>query len=142
MEIFNWQKLGKIFCPNENRIWMHSYAQVPFTLVLDDSLRVYFSTREAIDKNKNFRSYSGYIDLNKNNLNQILKISEKPILELGKTGEFDEFGTMAGSIIKHKNFYYLYYCGWTRCDSVPYNWAIGLAKSHDGMNFKKTHVIL
>ncbi len=116
---------------------MNSHAQVPFTLEINDILRVYFSTRESADKNNLFRSYSSYVDLDKKNLYKILNIRESPILKLGGHGNFDEFGTMAGSIVKHKNNYYLYYCGWTRCISVPYNWAIGLAISSDGSNFRK-----
>ena len=137
MNMNNWSKIGKIFDPIGRSDWMNSHAQVPFTLDLGDFIRVYFSTREAADKNNLFRSFSGYVDLNKNNLKEIINVSKTPILELGSAGDFDEFGTMAGSIVKHNNQFYLYYCGWTRCTSVPYNWAIGLATSDDGSKFKK-----
>lgn len=41
---------------------------------------------------------------------------------------------MAGSVLAVGDEVWLYYCGWTRSIAVPYNWAIGLAISHDGGN--------
>jgi predicted GH43/DUF377 family glycosyl hydrolase len=72
------------------------------------------------------------VDLQKNNLFKILRVSQKPVLTLGSLGSFDEFGVMSCAILSVGNEYYMYYCGWTRMLSVPYNWAIGLAKSVDG----------
>lgn len=135
--MFNWEKKGLLFKPNERFKWMHSHAQVPFTVEFDDFIRVYFSTREKVDDQQQFKSYSGYVDLAKDNLHHQIAVSTDPIIALGGRGEFDEFGSMAGSIVKTENDFYLYYCGWTRCKSVPYNWAIGLASSRDGKHFKK-----
>ena len=109
---------------------MKTHAQVPYTLELSDRIRTFFSTREVADNRGMFRSHSGYVDLDKNDLTKILGISNQPIISLGEVGEFDEFGSMAGSVIYHEDKYYLYYCGWTRCESVPYNWAIGLGISN------------
>ena len=135
--MFEWKKNGILFEVPKYHSWMNTHAQVPFTLETGDILRIYFSTREAIDENKMFRSYSGYVDFDKYNINRILSISGEPILPLGGKGEFDEFGSMAGSIIRHHDKYLLYYCGWTRCTSVPYNWSIGLATSKDGKHFRR-----
>lgn len=135
--MFKWNKRGIIFKPSGKLSWMNSHAQVPYTIELEDVVRTYFSTREPVDQNGMFRSYSGYIDLDKNDLKRIVGVSDKPIAPLGGQGEFDEFGSMAGSVIPHKGEYYLYYCGWTRCTSVPYNWAIGLATSNDAKLFHR-----
>lgn len=135
--MFKWIKKGLLFKPNERFNWMNSHAQVPFTVQFENHIRIYFSTREKIDENKQFKSYSGYVDIDNNDLQNQVGIAKEPIMDLGGKGEFDEFGSMAGSVIKENNEYYLYYCGWTRCISVPYNWAIGLAKSKDGIKFTK-----
>lgn len=135
--MFKWHKKGLIFKPNGSRPWMKTHAQVPYTIELENVLRTYFSTREQIDSNRMFRSYSGFVDLDKNDLSRIVNVSQSPILALGGKGEFDEFGSMAGSVIFHKGKFYLYYCGWTRCRSVPYNWGIGLATSEDGLIFQR-----
>ncbi len=138
--MFKWKKLGKIFDPLEqkNKNWMEIYAQSPNAIIFDDYIRVYFSSRAKADENEQFISRLGYIDLDKNNLFNILNICNNPILPLGACGTFDEFGTYPVSVIKDNNQIKAYYAGWTRCESVPFNAAIGLAYSNDnGDTFQK-----
>ena len=135
--IFRWKKKGIIFSPSQNSNWMYSHAQCPYTVLFKDFIRIYFSTREKIDTKKKFKSYSGYIDVDRADPKKILKISKEPIIKLGNLGEFDEFGSMAGSVIQHNKEYLLYYCGWQRTESTKYNWSIGLAKSKNGKKFTK-----
>jgi predicted GH43/DUF377 family glycosyl hydrolase len=129
-----WQKMGRIFNPAEisNRVFLKEFAQAPSTLVFDDYIRVYFSCRPAPDKNGQYVSYSAFVDFDRKDLFKILRVSPKPILELGDLGTFDEFGTYPVSVIKHNKNYIAYYAGWTRCFSVPFNVAIGMAISKDG----------
>jgi len=138
--MFEWNKLGLVFNPTKinDKPWLKEFAQAPSVLVFDDFIRVYFSCRPPADKNGQYSSYSAYVDLDRKNLFNILNVSEKPILELGNLGEFDEFGTYPISVIRHQNEVIGYYAGWTRCESVPFNTAIGMAKSNDnGVTFKK-----
>jgi len=138
--MFKWKKMGIVFNPTEysGRKWMQEFAQAPATLVFDKFVRVYFSCRPLRDKNGQYISYTGYIDLDRNNLLKIINISEKPILKLGEIGTFDEFGTYPTSVIRKGSDVLAYYGGWTRCESVPYNVSIGLAISDDfGNTFKK-----
>jgi len=128
----NWRKLGLLFQPEKRIPWMQEYAQVPTTLVLDNRLRVYFSCRPQRGPDGAYLSYSGYVDLDRDDPRKVLAVSPNPILELGKAGTFDQFGVMAGSVLPVGDEVWLYYCGWTRCVAVPYNWAIGLAISRDG----------
>jgi sucrose-6-phosphate hydrolase SacC (GH32 family) len=53
------------------------------------------------------------------------------VLELGKYGTFDEFGTYPVSVIRDGKEIRAYYAGWSRCESVPFNAAIGVAISRD-----------
>lgn len=135
--MFQWKKKGLIFTPDGQHDWMSEYAQCPFTLTLDDRVRVYMSTRSVMDNGGNYTARSGYVDLNPDNLSDIMSISQTPIVNLGGAGEFDQFGSMAGSVVYFQDKYYLYYCGWQRLQSVPYNWAIGLAVSDDGKTFTR-----
>ncbi len=138
--MFKWKKLGKVFDPleREEKYWMEIYAQAPSPIVFENYLRVYFSSREQADKYGKFISRLGYIDLDKKDLFNIVNISKKPILSLGEKGTFDEFGTYPVSVIKVENEIKAYYAGWTRCESVPFNAAIGLAVSLDnGDSFKR-----
>ncbi len=138
--MIKWIKLGKIFTPQEvsNRSWLKEFAQAPATLIFDDFVRVYFSCRPPADKYGQYVSYSAYVDLERSNLFNIRHISNEPILTLGGLGEFDEFGTYPVSVIRNEDEIRAYYAGWTRCESVPFNVAIGMAVSHDsGKTFKK-----
>ena len=134
--MFKWNKKGMIFSPNGIYPWMYSHAQCPFILEFDHFIRVYFSTREAYNNNS-CRSFGGFVDLDKNDLSKVIRVSDEPLMEFGGIGEFDEFGSMPNSIVKHNDEYYLYYCGWTRGISTPYSWEIGFAKSKDAEKFTK-----
>ena len=137
--MFKWKKLGKVFDPTErgHRGWMQEFAQAPATLIFGDFVRVYFSCRPGPDINGQYVSYSAFIDLDRNDLFHVLRISEHPILSLGDLGMFDEFGTYPVSVIREGDRILAYYGGWTRCESVPFNVAIGVAESHDGESFNK-----
>jgi hypothetical protein len=132
-EAFKWKKLGKVFDPNkvEGIEWMKEFAQAPSTLVFDKFVRVYFSCRPQPDQNGQYVSYTGFVDLNRSNLFEILNVSRNPILQLGETGTFDEFGIYPTSVIRNGDEIFAYYGGWTRCESVPFDVAIGLAVSQD-----------
>ena len=132
--------MGRVFNPVEikDRPWLKEFAQAPAVLIFDDFVRVYFSCRPPADENGQYVSYSAYVDLNRNNLFEILRISETPVLKLGELGTFDEFGTYPISVIRHNNEVRAYYAGWTRCESVPFNVAIGYGISKDdGKTFDK-----
>jgi predicted GH43/DUF377 family glycosyl hydrolase len=132
--VFKWKKLGRIFNPVEieGRFFMKEFAQGPATLISDDFVRVYFSCRPHPDDKGQYVSYSAFIDLDRKNLFKIIRVSETPILALGGLGTFDEFGTYPVSVIKYRDEYRIYYGGWTRCESVPFNVAIGMGISKDG----------
>lgn len=132
--MFHWKKLGKVFSPQEvtGRTWLKEFAQAPATLIMDDIVRVYFSCRPPANADGQYVSYSAYVDLNRENLFKIRHVAEQPILSLGTLGEFDEFGTYPVSVIRDGNLLRAYYAGWTRCESVPFNVAIGTATSDDG----------
>jgi hypothetical protein len=138
--MFEWRKLGKVFTPQtiENRSWLKEFAQAPATLMFADFVRVYFSCRPLPDSQGQYMSYSAYVDLDRQNLFRVVGVSEKPILCLGGLGEFDEFGTYPVSVIRKDGEVRAYYAGWTRCESVPFNVAIGCAISRDdGRTFVK-----
>ncbi|CAN5430526.1 glycosylase [soil metagenome] len=132
--MFKWKKLGKVFAPQEVQglDWLKEFAQAPATLVFDDFVRVYFSCRPSPDRNGQYVSYSAYVDLDRNDLFKIRRVAQRPILTLGGLGEFDEFGTYPVSVIRDGDLVRAYYAGWTRCESVPFNVAIGCAVSRDG----------
>jgi predicted GH43/DUF377 family glycosyl hydrolase len=129
-----WEKLGLVFAPRQfpGRPWMASHAQAPATLVLEDRVRVYFSCRPLPDADGQYVSYSAFVDLDLKDPTRILDVADAPVLSLGARGAFDEFGTYPMSVARDGGELVAYYGGWTRCESVPFNVAIGYARSSDG----------
>jgi len=138
---YQWDKLGLIFNPalDKNRPeWCWNFAQGQNALIFNDFVRVYFCTREKPNEQGQTVSRVIFVDLDRKNLKNIIQVCQKPVLELGRTGFFDEFGTYPFCPIRVNDLIYGYYGGLTRCESVPFNLAIGLAISEDGgINFKK-----
>lgn len=139
--MFKWKKLGRIFNPIDfqDSSWLFEFAQTPNTLIFDDFIRVYFTTRAKPNENSRMKSLLAYVDLDKKNLFNILRLSSNPLLELGNKGFFDEFGTYILAPIRiSENVVRGYYVGVTCTPSVPINGAIGLAESYDnGETFHK-----
>ncbi len=137
---FRWKKLGQVFDPARvpDRPWLREFAQAPSVLLFDDRVRVYFSCRPPADEHGRYISRSAYVDLDRGDLFNVLDVALQPILPLGGTGEFDEFGTYPVSIARNGDKVVAYYGGWTRCESVPFDVAIGMATSDDqGVTFSK-----
>jgi predicted GH43/DUF377 family glycosyl hydrolase len=135
------KKMGLVFDPTQhaNRPnWMVDFAQAPNVLIFDSFVRVFFCCRPAPDENGQFVSYSAFVDLDRHNLFNILNIASQPLLQLGNLGEFDEFGTYPFSVTRDGDDIIAIYGGWTRCESVPFDIALGLARSkNNGVSFKK-----
>jgi predicted GH43/DUF377 family glycosyl hydrolase len=127
-----WNKKGLIFTVNQNFGWMNSHAQIPTALVYEDKIRIYFSTRP-----KHGLSLTTFLDLDVKKPENILYIHDKPILDIGHPGTFDEHGIMPSYVFKEKEKIYLFYSGWSRRCITPYMNLTGLAISDDGINFEK-----
>ncbi|MFZ1077870.1 MAG: hypothetical protein WAN47_10625 [Nitrosotalea sp.] len=129
-----WVKKGLIFESKGEFEWMKSYASLPIAdRIKDDLYRIYFSGRDSEN-----RASIGYLEIDIKDPRKILKISEEPVVPLGKLGTFDDNGAMTGSLVTYEDKKYLYYVGWNLGGTVPFRWSIGLAISHDnGVSFKK-----
>jgi len=133
-----WKKLGKIFDPTEHKLPNNcfEYAQSPQTLVFDDFVRIYFSTREK-DKTGKYLSHISFIDIDKN-FKKIINISANTVIELGDLGCFDEHGIFPMNTVRNRDRILAYTTGWNRKVSVSVDASIGLAISNDnGLTFKK-----
>lgn len=124
----NWIKTGLFFEPPKNTSWMVSHASVPFALNIDrDLFRIYFSGRD--DKN---RSQTGFIELDIKNPSNIIQITNRPALQIGKLGTFDESGAVLSWMVDYADTLYSYYIGWNIGTTIPFRTSIGLAISKDG----------
>tara|TARA_B110000046_G_C13016063_1_gene408825 strand:- start:304 stop:1251 length:948 start_codon:yes stop_codon:yes gene_type:complete len=130
-----WLKKGLIFNSSGNFEWNKSHAQVPVIDVLDDKLRIYYSARNSKGK-----SNISYIETRKDSPSEILYKHDRPILNFGAAGTFDDSGQMPTCILNIGSKKYLYYIGWTERVRVPYSNSIGLAISEDGgLTFEKLY---
>lgn len=73
----------------------------------------------------------GHVDVNPDNPGEVVKVSEDPVLNIGKDGCFDENGVSPCSIISTGNKIYLYYFGFTGDRNGEYKILTGLAISTD-----------
>jgi hypothetical protein len=123
-----WKKRGLIFSPNGQYPWVITHGMLPVADKINDDLyRIYFSGRDISN-----RSRIGYIEININEPDKILYLSENPVLDLGKLGAFDDNGVSPTWIVDHDNKKYLYYFGWNKGSSVRAAEVSGLAISADG----------
>jgi len=125
-----WKRCGLIYSPDAeaNRQWARSHAQCPTPDRLSDStLRVYFGTRDAAN-----RTRITFVDVNPNRPEHVEYVHDRPVLDLGELGSFDDAGVTPFCIVNVDNAKFLYYAGCNTSTSVPYRMSIGLAVSEDG----------
>lgn len=128
-----WEKRGHIFSVKGDRWWNKSHASLPTVLRLDEEhLRVFYGTRD-----ERGRSFTSFFDCLVREPSRITYVHDRPILDLGEAGTFDDSGIMPSCILRVGDSYRLYYIGWNPQVTVSYRLSIGLAISDDGMNFTK-----
>ena len=129
-----WIKQGLIFAPSGQAGWINSHAQMPTVQIRDDHLRIYFSTRPSAGF-----SVPAFIDVDIDNPTRVRAISDRPLLEPGSAGSFDEHGVMPTMLVQEGNDLFLYYTGWSRlAGDAAYNNSSGVAISRDaGDTFKR-----
>jgi hypothetical protein len=123
-----WDKRGLVFQVEKRSDWMWSHAQLPSGLLLDDErLRVFFGTRDTKG-----RTRPTFVDVSADEPSRVLFVADRPLLDLGPLGAFDESGVMPSCVVREGDRIVLYYIGWSRRVRVPYHLAIGVAASDDG----------
>src|SRR5437667_10503010 len=96
-------------------------------MLSEDRIRVYVS---LLDRAKVGRI--GSVDLDARDPLDIVKVSSRPVLEVGEPGTFDDSGVTPISVLPYQRKLYLYYVGWQLGVKVRYFLFTGLAVSGDG----------
>ncbi|MES2204569.1 MAG: hypothetical protein V4496_05030 [Pseudomonadota bacterium] len=127
------EKLGCVFTPDAICSWWHSHAMAPAPVQInDDEIRIYMGCW-SIDG----ISRIGYIDVDARDPLKIINIAQKPVLDIGENGCFDENGVFPGHVTKIDNKIMLYYTGFQLGHKIPhYNFG-GLAMSQSGKDFSR-----
>jgi predicted GH43/DUF377 family glycosyl hydrolase len=124
-----WRKLGVVYKPDGAKDWAVSHASLPTPLELNTGdIRLYLSFRDKDNVGR-----VGYVDVNAYDPVKILAISNRPVLDAGLPGTFDENGVLPTCVVDATaDTKYLYYVGFELGTKIRYRLLTGLAVSHDG----------
>ncbi len=129
-----WEKKGLIYCPNGAHGWDYDTFMTPHAMPInEETIRIYGGTRD-----KDGVSRISYIDVNASNPLEIKDIADKPALDVGAPGCFDDNGVILGDIVKVENQLYMYYVGFQHVQKAKFYAFSGLAISNlEGNKFKR-----
>ncbi|WP_448682162.1 hypothetical protein [Pseudomonas nicosulfuronedens] len=124
-----WRKLGLIPAPRVGE-WAVSHAMTPTPMLLDDErIRLYVSCRDSQGIGR-----PGYLDVSAANPLQVLDVCQRPLLDIGRPGTFDENGLLVCSVVETEvpGRLYMYYVGFELGMQIRYRLLTGIAISEDG----------
>lgn len=123
-----WIKKGLIYDVDDRINWATNSVLTPEPFLLnDETIRVFGSFRD-----QQGRGRIGYVDIAASNPKQVLRVSEKPVLDLGEDGMFDDNGLLLGSVLRVEDKVYMYYVGFQIPTKAKFIACAGLAISEDG----------
>lgn len=125
-----WEKLGQIFCAEGHSDWMYSHAMIPIAEQMDGDLyRIYFSARDRLN-----RGHGANLEIDMRNPTKVVRLYDKPVLEPGALGCFDDSGVLPNSIVKVGGRTMLYYTGVNLGVTVKIRNSIGLAEWNEQLH--------
>lgn len=139
--MMKWEKKGLVYSPLKDKTWKDNSALTPTPILIDeDTIRVYSGFRDTKGVSR-----IGFVDLDANNPSRIMKISEKPVLDIGEPGNFDDNGVILGDVVRVDDEIWMYYVGFQISKNVKFLAFTGLAISKDGGNsfnrYSKTPIL-
>jgi hypothetical protein len=130
-----WRKMGRVYCADGERPWATSHAYCPTALALDEGrIRVLCAFLDADGIGR-----CGWVDVDEGQPDRVLGVSDRPALDVGAPGTFDEHGVTPLSAVRLPDgVLRLYYAGWQRGIGVRYTLFTGVAQSEDdGVSFRR-----
>lgn len=123
-----WRKLGRTYVPDGSRPWARSHAMVPTPLELGDGrVRIYFAATDG-----DMVGRVGFVEIDSSDPTRILREADRPVLDIGAPGAFDDNGVVPACIHRVGDQIWLYYIGFQLGVQVRYFMFTGLAISLDG----------
>ena len=117
-----------IYVPYGKYGWDTNTFTTPHALLLDEeTIRIYGGARDKEGISRIF-----YIDVSAQDPSKIIKIKDKPVIDIGEKGCFDDNGMILGDILNVDGTLYMYYVGFQHVQKVKFCAFSGLAKSIDG----------
>lgn len=126
-----WKVLGMVRNPIFGQKFASSHSMGPTPIqISEDVIRVYFT---CLDENGIGRP--AFVDVSSENPTRVLGVSDRPLLDVGLRGTFDDNGIMVTSVIRLSDSrYFMYYSGFELCEKIRYRILSGVAISSDGGN--------
>lgn len=123
-----WEKLGIVYAPDERAPWAKSHAMVPTPFRLNaDTIRVFVTFCDD-----DFIGRPAYVDVDSRDPTRILRVSPRPLMDIGVPSAFDDNGLLACSVVRVPDGRLLmYYAGFELSAKVRYKIFSGLAVSLD-----------
>jgi predicted GH43/DUF377 family glycosyl hydrolase len=128
--MLTWTKQGLVFATAQHSVgeWMHHAALTPTPYRIDDEhIRVYAGFRDAEGVSR-----IGYVDLRADDPTIVVRVSAKPVLDVGRGGCFDDNGMILGDIVDAPGGLHMFYVGFQRVAKAKFLAFTGLALSTDG----------
>lgn len=133
---FNWGNRKQVFSTKLIEESGLTHSQVPYYLRHKEKEFIFYTSRPPQLEDGSYVSQicKAEVKYDEQEGFSVLKPYSHKLIELGTKGCFDESGTMPCSVVNREdlNEIWMYYVGWNRKFSVPYDCAIGLAISKDG----------
>ena len=129
-----WEKKGLVFTPQRKYGWDHNSFIAPLPMMVgDDVIRIYGTVRDEKGAGR-----LSYIEVDAENPSKVLRVADKPLIDIGRPGMFDDNGVVATCMMKYKDEIRCYYAGYTLSTKVRHHDFTGLAISNDGgLTFKR-----
>lgn len=127
--MIQWEKLGAVFhTATQGHPWMNNSALTPTPFRLDErTIRVYAGFRDKAGVSR-----IGYVDVSAIDPTHVLKVSEVPVLDVGRNGCFDDNGVIMGDVVRGPDGVYLFYVGFQLVAKAKFLAFTGVAISKDG----------
>ena len=111
-----WRKLGLLYAPDGRSEWARTHAMAPTPLWLsDDVIRLYVGHLDARSVGR-----IGYVDVRVSDPTRPLAFAERPVLDVGSPGTFDDNGVLPSCMVREGAGLRLYYSGFQRQTKIPY----------------------
>lgn len=114
--------------------WFKKNAMVPLPYLKDAAtIRVFMTMCDEKNVGR-----IGYIDVDADNPSCIKGYSQKPVLDIGMPGTYDDNGVVSSSLLCENGKMYMYFSGYELSTKIPYKIFCGVAVSEDnGLSFKR-----
>jgi hypothetical protein len=125
-----WSKRGLVFETARHGVggWMAHSALTPTPYRIDENLiRVYAGFRDGEGVSR-----IGYVDVRADDPSVVAKVSDEPVLDIGRAGCFDDHGVILGDVVDAPGGLHMFYVGFQRVARAKFLAFTGLAVSTDG----------